>query len=151
MGLTTDAGWLFLYAFALLETLAVLILVMPMPSNKFRGFFVNSFLQIWANSSFLRSFMVFGIGVCSLILITITRRNFFVLQQSCPAREELYVSSYSLFMFIILRRLLNIQRLLHLSRDELKRAEISTDWIELESVPRPNASAPPMDESKKTK
>ena len=131
-----DSLFTFLFIFMLIESLFVLLLVLPMPSNKVRGWLTSFVTGLWGQSA------VKAVAICMLIFNTIYLWH--VLDalesplvsiglmsgnplESCEVRAEMYakernatVCGFNIFLFLILRRLVDIQMKLHEARADQK-------------------------------
>jgi len=148
-------GVLMTYGLLAVETLVVLLLVLPMPSNAVRGFFVNGLQSMWSKHVALRYLVYAVASINSLIFFAEVKAHpGLALLRRCEDREMLITAAVSLFMFLVMKRLLDIQALLHQSRVDLKdtaeSAQMASGWVELDQAPpadTPQPSAPPEDGS----
>ena len=137
--LAMDPGWLILFSFMLIEAFIVLLLVMPMPSNHVRGAITASVTALWEKQPAIRYIAVcltlingfyfwhvidalldpfrvhFGIFGLNDPLLTCEMRatNF-------ERERNAYITGFSLFLFLVLRRLVDIQVKLHEARADSK-------------------------------
>ena len=136
-----EPGWFVLFVFMIIEAFFVLLLVMPMPSNKVRGAITGFVTLVWDQTPAVRY---------TAILLTLVNLVYFVsvfdalahplyqhlgfmtlsedlLAVSCELRashfereRNAYICGFSLFLFLVLRRLVDIQAKLHESRADVK-------------------------------
>lgn len=134
-----DPGWFVLFCFMLVEAILVLLLVMPMPSNQVRGAIVTAITSVWDKNAAVR-YVAFGLTVINALYFwsvvdALIHPSFklafgFVADEallSCEMRaneyereRNAYISVNSLFLFLVLRRLVDIQLKLHEARAEAK-------------------------------
>jgi len=130
--------WGFEYAVLLGEVLLLLLLCMPMPDTRVRGFLLNIMGTIWS-SRHLR-FAVFGIAAITGLLFLDALRNVSFVGDEMHGRHEhghehqialrlflnqrnCYISGFALFLMLIIFRLHDILAQLHRARTELKQRE----------------------------
>lgn len=134
-----EPGWFALLLFMLVEAFLVLLLVMPMPNNAARGAIVTFVGALWDKSGVryvfyaLLAIDVFYFWyVCDALLHPLYDFGFLepVAMVSCEAKAFLYqnernayITGFSLFLFLILHRLIDIQKKLHYTREQAKLVE----------------------------
>ena len=135
-----DPGWLVLFVFMLLEVVVVLLLVMPMPSNHVRGAITLAVTSVWDKNPAIR-YCAIGLTLVNAFyfwtvidaLLHPWKWAFGILVDdaliSCEMRaheyereRNAYISGFSLFLFLVLRRLVDIQMKLYEARAESKAA-----------------------------
>lgn len=134
-----EIGWLILFTFMLCEAAIVLLLVAPMPSNQVRGAIVTAITSVWEKSAPVR-YIAIGLNVINAFyfwhvmdaLLDPFAHFALVLYEmepmlSCETRafafereRNAYITGMSLFLFLVLRRLVDIQVKLHESRLDSK-------------------------------
>jgi hypothetical protein len=135
---TMEPGWFVLLVFMLVEVLLVLLLVMPMPNNAVRGAVVNLVSSLWDQSGLRYTFYIFLAAdvfyfwyVCDALLHPLYDFGLIMPFEvvSCEikagmyqAERNAYITGFSLFLFLILHRLIDIQKRLHMSREAAKSA-----------------------------
>uniref|UniRef100_A0A7S2Y3Z1 Endoplasmic reticulum transmembrane protein n=1 Tax=Entomoneis paludosa TaxID=265537 RepID=A0A7S2Y3Z1_9STRA len=136
-----DPGWLVLFFFMILEILLVLILCLPMPNNTIRGAITNTAVKLFSQ----RPVQI----TCACLLVLDALYFWFVFDAmlnplydfgilnlgaeggiTCEAKQDLfynernaYLTGFSLFLFLILHRLIDIQDKLHKARNRVKELE----------------------------
>ena len=107
---------------------------MPMPANIVRGAIVTSLSKLWNTNSAIRyiSWLIVGINIIYFVL---TYKNVYyspppeILSrwEECDTKilrfreqRNLYITGFSVFVFFIFRRLLEIQIQLHQARKKVK-------------------------------
>lgn len=132
-----DLGWLIMFLFMLMEGLIVLLLVMPMPSNQVRGAIIMAIVDTWEKNTAVRYVSLFlgAINVVYFLMVfDALQHSFyafgFMLEDalvSCEFRamafereRNAYITGFSLFLFLVLRRMVDIQRQLFKLRGEMK-------------------------------
>jgi B-cell receptor-associated protein 31 len=135
-----DLGWLIMFLFLLAESLLVLLLVMPMPSNQVRGAIITVIVDTWEKNNAVRytGYFLGAINVIYFLMVfDALRQPFyafgFMLEDalvSCEFRamafereRNAYITGFSLFLFLVLRRMVDIQRQLFKLRAEMKDAQ----------------------------
>ena len=141
MRATMDVAWFILFVFMLLEASIVLLLVMPMPSNRVRGAIITGIVSTWESLPAVR-YIAIGLTLINLIYFCFVvdallepwkyfyAQTFSADQEwmvSCEMRavqfereRNAYITGFSLFLFLILRRLVDIQAKLYQTRSETK-------------------------------
>ena len=134
-----DAGWVVLFTFMLVEALLVLLLVMPMPSNAVRGAIISAVTSVWDKSPGMR-YAAFGLALVNILYFwtvfdalihpwtwafgaAIAGDPMWSCEQRAAEFERernAYITGFSLFLFLVLRRLVDIQTKLHDSRADSK-------------------------------
>jgi len=131
-----DLGWSILSAFLIIEILLVTLLCLPMPSNEIRGFINNWVASLWE----FKPVVYTALGLLLLDIIYFA----YVFQSlanplydlgfwshdmgvSCEYKQDLYlaernayITGANLFLFFVLRRLVDIQGKLHVARGQVK-------------------------------
>ena len=66
-----DLGWLIMFVFLIVESLLVLLLVMPMPSNQVRGAIITVIVDTWEKNNAVRyaGFFLGGINVIYFMMV----------------------------------------------------------------------------------
>ena len=134
-----EPGWFVLLAFMLVEAFMVLLLVMPMPNNAARNAVVTFVSSLWDKAGVRYVFYaLLAIDVFYFWYVWDALLHplydFGILVQieavSCEIKANLYqnernayITGFSLFLFLILHRMIDIQKKLYLSRETMKRAE----------------------------
>mmetsp|Transcript_28101 Transcript_28101/g.77287 ORF Transcript_28101/g.77287 Transcript_28101/m.77287 type:complete len:153 (-) Transcript_28101:113-571(-) len=136
-----DPGWFVLFLFLLVELLFVTLLCLPMPNNNVRGMvtgFVVKILdqrpvQIACGCFLLLDILYFWFVSDALLhpLYDFGILNFAVEGGiTCEAKQDLfynernaYLTGISIFLFLILHRMLDIQHKLHNARNRVKELE----------------------------
>lgn len=170
-----EPGWLVLLVFMFVECLLVTLLVMPMPSNKVRGavtawvsglwdvtFVRYAFTSCMALDAFYLYFVFDALlhPLYDIGLLTPIETDASCEQRASRLQNErnAYITGFSLFLFFILRRLLDIQAKLHEARGEQKASsggvpmgepvaaqpavQAQSAWI-LPPIPHPKSPAKP--------
>ena len=124
----------------LLEALLCLVLVMPMPSNQVRGAVVKTIVNAWEKNKGIQyvayaiilvdvlyfwhvldalsmPFYVYGLGLFEDAHMTCELRS-----MQFERERNAYITGTSLFLFLVLRRLVDIQAKLFEARGEQKAA-----------------------------
>ena len=137
-----EPGWFILFAFMLVEAAVVLLLVMPMPSNQVRGAITNAITTLWDKQPSVR-YLAIGCTVVNAfyfyhvvdalmhpIWTGVARLGFLQFNDplvTCEMRalqfereRNAYITGFSLFLFLVLRRLVDIQIKLHEARADCK-------------------------------
>jgi B-cell receptor-associated protein 31 len=131
-----EPGWLLLLLFLFVEAFLVLLLVMPMPNNKVRGAITTGIASLWDVQGVrvaFYGFLAFDIFYFWYVFDALVHPlyDFGLLTPGeifpCEVRAVMYVNErnayitgFSLFLFLVLNRLLDIQSKLHESRDQVK-------------------------------
>eukprot|EP01116_Phalansterium_solitarium_P017521 TRINITY_DN4338_c0_g1_i1.p1 TRINITY_DN4338_c0_g1~~TRINITY_DN4338_c0_g1_i1.p1 ORF type:complete len:152 (-),score=24.12 TRINITY_DN4338_c0_g1_i1:253-708(-) len=128
-----SAVWMFFLAVLLAQMVLVLILCLPMPSNRLRGFIVNIFETAWSRSPKLRAFVQM-IACATAIMFLDSMRSIYMLDEkldkgSTGATAELmmklrlfhsqrnaYITGFSLFLMLVLYRFQDLISQLHQAR-----------------------------------
>ena len=134
-----EPGWFVLLVFMLVEALLVLLLVMPMPNNTARDAVVSFVSSLWDKSGLRFTFYIFLAAdifyfwyVCDALLHPLYDFGLLIPMEvtSCEikagqyqAERNAYITGFSLFLFLILHRLIDIQKKLHSSRESAKQAQ----------------------------
>lgn len=131
-----DPGWLVLFLFLVVECVLVTLLVLPMPSNKIRRAVTDLIASLWDHK---------GIQYAVIALLVLDAVYFYsdfdalrhplydlglLTQEStipCEERATMmqrernaYITGFGLFLFFILRRLVDIQDKFHRARHVAK-------------------------------
>ena len=134
-----DPGWFVLFCFMLFEAAIVLLLVMPMPSNQVRGAITAAITTVWDKNAAVR-YVAFGLTIVNALYLwsvmdALLHPSFRLALGymgaeallSCEMRalefereRNAYITGISLFLFLVLRRLVDIQVKLHEARAEAK-------------------------------
>jgi len=132
--------WFLLFLFMLIECALVLLLIMPMPSNQVRGAVTKFVAGLWDNDVCKYVSMgamainaIYFFYVCDHLLSPMYAFGFLSgydeLLLSCELRaaafaneRNAYITGSSLFLFLVLRRLVDVQAKLFESRAEVKRS-----------------------------
>ena len=110
------------------------LLVMPMPANIVRGAIVTTVGKLWNTNSAIRyiSWLIVGINV---LYFAMTYKNVYysppqdILSrwEECDVKimrfreqRNLYITGFSMFLFFVFRRVLEIQTQLHQARKKIK-------------------------------
>mmetsp|Transcript_17942 Transcript_17942/g.23375 ORF Transcript_17942/g.23375 Transcript_17942/m.23375 type:complete len:175 (-) Transcript_17942:386-910(-) len=114
----------------LIQAFVVFVLVAPVPSNQVRGFIVNTLNHIWNESTTLRNVLLI-LNALNVIELYLELRFLFVLAPPRPpvdaphhhraeffdmqiqlfaAERNTYLAAFSLFIYLIMRRLLDLQQ-----------------------------------------
>ena len=135
-----DLGWLIMFMFLIVESLLVLLLVMPMPSNQVRGAIITVIVDTWEKNNAVR-YVGFFLGAINLFYFMTVfdafRHSFyafgFMLEDAlvtCELRamafereRNAYITGFSLFLFLVLRRMVDIQKQLFTMRTEMKNVQ----------------------------
>ena len=136
-----DLGWLLIFGFCAVEMLIVLLLVMPMPSNHVRGAITGAITHLWDKQEAIRYIAIGFTIINALYFWTVVDAltdpfkahfGFLVFDDplvTCEMRAAMferernaYVTGFSLFLFLVLRRLVDIQQKLHEARADSKSA-----------------------------
>ncbi|KAL1523306.1 hypothetical protein AB1Y20_018252 [Prymnesium parvum] len=133
-----EPGWLVLCVGLLFECLLVTLLIMPVPSNAVRGAVTKWVTQLWH---------VAGVRYAFIAIMALDAFYFYFVMDAlfhplydlgflspieqaptCELKMDLfrnernaYITGFSLFMFFVLRRLIDIQTQLHQARASIKR------------------------------
>ena len=137
-----DPGWFVLFLFFMGEATVVTLLVLPVPSNQVRGVITNFVANLWHKKPILYFvfimlaldlfyfWFVFDALLHPLHDFGIIRNPAFEGGITCEAKQNLfynernaYLTGMSLFLFVIINRLVDIQLKLHVSRDRVKELE----------------------------
>ena len=133
-----DPGWFVLFLFMLIEAALVLLLVMPMPSNQVRGSIVGAIVTTWEKNVAIR-YVAMGVLAIDVLyfwhVIDALSMPFYAFGLfedaflNCEMRSlafererNAYITGTSIFLFLVLRRLVDIQAKLFQSRGEAKAA-----------------------------
>lgn len=141
-----DPGWLILFLFMITEVILVTLLVMPMPNNDLRGLLTRSVAKLWDNR-FIKY-------TCYVLLVIDMFYFYFVFHAllhplhdfgmirnpaiesgiTCEQKQNwfynernAYITGSSLFLFIVLNRLVQIQDKLHKTRQQVKQNSYPDD------------------------
>ena len=136
-----DPGWFFLFLFFLVEVLLVTLLCLPMPSNEIRGVIVRFIVNMWETRPVrITSLVMLGVNViyfwfvCDALLhplfdFGLIQNPFAEGHLTCEAKQNLfwnernaYLTGMSIFLFIVLNRMVDIQDKLFQARGQVKRA-----------------------------
>ena len=138
-----DPGWFFLFLFFLVEVLLVTLLCLPMPSNEIRGVIVRFIVNMWETRPVrITSLVMLGVNViyfwfvCDALLhplfdFGLIQNPFAEGHLTCEAKQNLfwnernaYLTGMSIFLFIVLNRMVDIQDKLFQARGEVKRNSV---------------------------
>jgi len=132
-----DLGWLIMFLFMLAEMALVLLLVAPMPSNQVRGAIVSAIVSTWETQAAVR-YIALSLGLINVVyflhVFDALRQPFyafgFMLEDalvSCELRAQgferernAYITGFAIFLFLVLRRMVDIQAQLFAVRGEMK-------------------------------
>eukprot|EP01083_Nonionella_stella_P221766 791980_1 len=126
-----DPGWLLIFVFLIVESVVVGILVMPMGTNMIRGAVVMSLNKLWNTNSAMR-YISYIIVFINMIYFAMTYKKVYYsppqeMLKECDRKIELfreqrnlYITGFSIFLFFVFRRVLDIQRKLHNARQIVK-------------------------------
>jgi B-cell receptor-associated protein 31 len=130
--------WFILFLFMLIEAIIVLLLVAPMPSNSVRGALLKAITGTWESQTAVRYVSYAAVIINALYLwrvsdaLKVPLYAFGILEDpliSCELRasrfereRNAYITGFSLFLFLVLRRLVDIQAKLFESRADAKSA-----------------------------
>ena len=135
-----DLGWFILFLFLIFEIALVLLLVTPMPSNAARGAVVTALVSVWEKQQAVR-YVAITIGAINVIyflhVVDALRQPFyafgFLLEDAfltCELRAQAferernaYITGFAIFLFLVLRRMVDIQSQLFRNRDQMKAVE----------------------------
>jgi len=125
-----DPVWLLSAAFTAFELIVTVLLVMPMPSNKFRGSIVNAISHTWHTNDYIRKTAWVMLTLNAYYLYDCVRNLLEynkVYAASCESRamvlylqRNTFISATSVFLFLVMRRLLEIQMMLFSTREAVK-------------------------------
>jgi len=135
-----DPGWFILFLFLMTEIALITLLVMPMPSNDFRGQVTTFVSKLWHDNQILRYavyamltldviyfWFVFDALLHPLYDYGFLRNPVAETGISCEATKAMYanersayITGVSLFLFVVLNRLVDIQDKLHQARRIVK-------------------------------
>mmetsp|Transcript_20952 Transcript_20952/g.18472 ORF Transcript_20952/g.18472 Transcript_20952/m.18472 type:complete len:136 (-) Transcript_20952:50-457(-) len=132
-----DPGWMVIFVFLMVESVIVGLLVMPMPANVVRGAIVTTIGKLWNTNSAIRyiSWLIVGINV---IYFVMTYKNVYYSPppemltrwEECDTKimrfreqRNLYITGFSIFLFFVFRRVLEIQSQLHQARKNVKESK----------------------------
>lgn len=132
---TMDPVWLLMSAFTAMEVLVVMVLVMPMPSNAVRGRLTQAINQKWATSHTLKKLcwvmLTLNAYYAYSSIAELREAHAVMSSATCETRattlyleRNAYICGFSVFLFFVLRRLLEIQGQLHATRAIVKDAAI---------------------------
>jgi hypothetical protein len=136
---TMDPGWLFLFLFFVVETFLVTLLVLPMPNNDVRGAITGWVTSLWDNRPVkITAYVMLALNVVYFWFVSdallhplydfgLLRNPFAEGGWTCESKQNLfynernaYLTGMSIFMFVILNRLVDIQDKLHKARHVVK-------------------------------
>ncbi|CAB9501723.1 expressed unknown protein [Seminavis robusta] len=131
-----DLGWFVLSVFLFIEILLVTLVCMPMPSNEVRGAVNGWVASLWLYQPVQYAAIgMLAVDVFYLCFVWQALSNplydmgFFSHEMgvSCEYKQDLYlaernayISASILFLFFVLRRLVDIQDKLHMARSQVK-------------------------------
>eukprot|EP00775_Hariotina_reticulata_P007144 gene7144-7359_t len=131
-GTTFDPVWVLMTMYTILEVVIIALLVMPMPSNKVRGIIQGAVSQLWHTQEYVKrtSWVLLTLNSYYLYdalsnLITHNR----IYAATCEAQgmtlflqRNALICGGSVFLFFVMRRLLDIQGQLFEMRQLVKEA-----------------------------
>jgi len=132
-----EPGWFVLVVALMLECLFVILLILPMPSNKVRGFITQWVTKVCEHPAVRYGFtavmildavyLYFLMGALTHPLYDLGFLSPIENAPTCELKVDLfrnernaYITGFSLFMFLVLRRLIDIQSKLHQAREDMK-------------------------------
>lgn len=133
-----EPGWFVLLVFMLLEATLVLLLSMPMPNNTARGAVITFITSLWEVPPvryvfyailavdifyfwFVFDALLHPLYDFGLLSYTGTEAVSCEIKAVMYQNERnAYITGFSLFLFLILSRMIDIQKKLHLSRETVK-------------------------------
>uniref|UniRef100_A0A7S0XLC7 Endoplasmic reticulum transmembrane protein n=1 Tax=Elphidium margaritaceum TaxID=933848 RepID=A0A7S0XLC7_9EUKA len=134
-----DPGWLAIFVFLMLESVIIGILVMPVPANVVRGVITTTVSRLWSTNSGVR-YVAWLMVLINFIYFATTYQAYYYAPQinsvtkweDCDLKiqrfreqRNLYITGFSIFLFFILRRVLDIQSKLHETKTQLKKLKSS--------------------------
>lgn len=136
-----DPGWFFLFFFFIIELTLATLLCLPMPSNEVRGAIVSFIVKAWESRAVRITSLVMLLlntvyfwFVCDALLhplydFGLIRNPFAEGGLTCEQKQNFfynernaYLTGMSIFLFIILNRMVDIQDKLFQARGEVKRS-----------------------------
>ena len=128
--------WFILFLFLVLEILLVALLCMPMPSNEIRGKINSWVMSLWLAKPVqytVLTLLVVDIGYFATVADGLMHPFYETLSLtrdmgiSCEYKQDLFynernasITGASVFLFFVLRRLVDIQDKLYVSRAQVK-------------------------------
>ena len=135
-----DPGWLVLFIFMVMEMQVATLLCLPMPNNTIRGHITKWVVSLWEMQP-VRIFCFFMLALDIIYFWFVFDAllhplyDFGILNPAegaitCEAKQNLfynernaYLTGMSLFLFIVINRLVDIQDKLHVARNSVKEME----------------------------
>lgn len=135
-GLHLDPVWLLMMLFTATEVLVVALLVAPMPSNKIRGRITSFLDKLWQQDKYVQRtcWVVLTLNCYYLVdaIKELSEHNKIYGSATCESRamalwleRNAWLCGFSVFLFFVMRRVLEIQGQLYETRDLVKKAASS--------------------------
>ncbi|WIA10503.1 hypothetical protein OEZ85_010692 [Tetradesmus obliquus] len=154
-GNTFDPVWTLMTMFTIMEVVIVALLVMPMPSNKVRGMVQGTINKFWHSQEYVKKTSWVMLTLNSYYVYDSARQliqHNKIYAASCEAyslalyfQRNLLISGGSVFLFFVMRRLLDIQGQLFETRALAKEAAVQQQQL-LDSQP---SGAPASEQHRK--
>eukprot|EP01061_Rhynchopus_euleeides_P010998 TRINITY_DN2056_c0_g2_i1.p2 TRINITY_DN2056_c0_g2~~TRINITY_DN2056_c0_g2_i1.p2 ORF type:complete len:133 (+),score=72.54 TRINITY_DN2056_c0_g2_i1:71-469(+) len=124
-----DIGWTVMYIFLMLEVAIVAALILPMPSNTIRGFLIDSIRKAWTNFPYVQ--YTFALVLVLDVLMFSDSMNYIYSNDHSGHnkieyfrhQQHAYLTGFSVGLFFVMNRLLDLNTQLYDARELMKRQE----------------------------
>ncbi|KAJ9460607.1 hypothetical protein DIPPA_23672 [Diplonema papillatum] len=127
-----DPGWMFICLFLLCEVGVILLLIMPMPTNRVRQFTIGTIREVWNRYPYLRHLCFVIIALDAYFLYSamtfIYGDHQYLDQVQLRIRlfreqRNAYLTGFGIFLFFVLNRLMDLHTQLFHAREAQKLSE----------------------------